>query len=280
MKPVGLIWDSVNYSCGYDATFTILGNLWAEDPVRWSAYFGSMSAHLGQLALAMNSVSEGRVTFEQARNAVRRGMHSLKPNDFPMGSRTTSIDKIATSILPSKYYGVGRQSCSSCGYLDAVSYGMLESYLSAGLSTNQNYPVGVPLQDWMSKYLSHGRRACPSCASIGRRVRLGMNVAIREVPPLMLFDLNHCKLVLDNELKFNVDGVVSALRLRGIIYGGQNHFTARFVRQDGSMWFHDGITTGRDCVGEVNINTLEDRLVLHKCGEKKAVAAVYARILH
>ncbi|KAJ7807889.1 hypothetical protein B0H13DRAFT_2243871 [Mycena leptocephala] len=30
-RPVGLVWDSRNYSCGYDATFTIMINIWAED---------------------------------------------------------------------------------------------------------------------------------------------------------------------------------------------------------------------------------------------------------
>ncbi|KAJ7806623.1 hypothetical protein B0H13DRAFT_2244087 [Mycena leptocephala] len=38
-KPMGLLWDSRNWSCAYDATFTVLGNLWAEDPNRWTANF-------------------------------------------------------------------------------------------------------------------------------------------------------------------------------------------------------------------------------------------------
>ncbi|KAJ6461129.1 hypothetical protein C8R47DRAFT_993644 [Mycena vitilis] len=95
----------------------------------------------------------------------------------------------------------------------------------------------------------------------------------------MLLDLNHEKLLFDDELAFHCDGARVALKLRGVIYGGQNHFTCRFIRQDGSMWFHDGITTGRDCIPEVNLNTLQDKLVLHKCGEKKAVAVVYARVM-
>ncbi|KAJ7929802.1 hypothetical protein B0H13DRAFT_1595936, partial [Mycena leptocephala] len=63
----------------------------------------------------------------------------------------------------------------------------------------------------------------------------------------------------------------------GIIYGGQNHFTSRFIAKDGSMWFHDGITTGSNCIHEVNIQSLPDKLVLHQCGEKKVVSVVYAR---
>ncbi|KAJ6480466.1 hypothetical protein C8R47DRAFT_1050141 [Mycena vitilis] len=67
------------------------------------------------------------------------------------------------------------------------------------------------------------------------------------------------------------------MRLRGIVYGGQGHFTCRLIRKDGRMWFHDGITTGRNCLPEANFHAIEDRLVLHKCGEKKAVCVIYAR---
>jgi hypothetical protein len=38
-KMMGLIWNSRNWSCTCDATFTVLGNLWAEDPNRWTANF-------------------------------------------------------------------------------------------------------------------------------------------------------------------------------------------------------------------------------------------------
>ncbi|KAJ6458942.1 hypothetical protein C8R47DRAFT_994903 [Mycena vitilis] len=67
------------------------------------------------------------------------------------------------------------------------------------------------------------------------------------------------------------------MRLRGIVYGGQSHFTCRLIGKDGKMWFHDGITTGRDCIPEVNFQSLPDKLVLHRCGEKKAVCVLYAR---
>ncbi|KAJ7839766.1 hypothetical protein B0H13DRAFT_1650053, partial [Mycena leptocephala] len=56
------------------------------------------------------------------------------------------------------------------------------------------------------------------------------------------------------------------------------HFTCRVIRRDGAMWFPDGITTGSSCIPEGNIRTLEDRALLHKCGEKIVVSAIYARI--
>ncbi|KAJ7091584.1 hypothetical protein C8R44DRAFT_583657, partial [Mycena epipterygia] len=35
VSPVGLIWDSTNYSCAYDALFTPLACLWDENPEMW-----------------------------------------------------------------------------------------------------------------------------------------------------------------------------------------------------------------------------------------------------
>ncbi|KAJ7015909.1 hypothetical protein C8F04DRAFT_984446, partial [Mycena alexandri] len=53
-------------------------------------------------------------------------------------------------------------------------------------------------------------------------------------------------------------GSVVTMKLRGIIYAGQAHFTCRYIERDGTMWFHDGITTGRNCLEEVKLQSLPD----------------------
>ncbi|KAJ6452021.1 hypothetical protein C8R47DRAFT_946368, partial [Mycena vitilis] len=242
--------DSVNYSCAYDATFTVLGNLWAEDPDSWSTYFGHLSTYLGDFALAMRSVKEGRITFEQARNVVRRSLRAAHPDVFPNGRMFSSVDRLAETLLPSKFYAFGKQTCNGCGYVDGRSYGLLESYLTAGLSTGSTYPEGFPLRDWMLRYLTGGKRACPVCAANAIRCRLSMTTVLHDVPSLMIFDLIHDKILFDDVLTFNLQGGPVNLRLRGIIYGGQSHFTCRLIGKTGIMWFHDGITTAKDCIRE------------------------------
>jgi hypothetical protein len=107
---------------------------------------------------------------------------------------------------------------------------------------------------------------------------MGMKVTLNDVPPIIVFDIVHEKLRFDDELHLEVQGTRRVLALRGIIYGGQGHFTCRVIGRDGTMWFHDGITTGSSCISEVNVRTLTDRSVLHTCGEKKVVSVVYARV--
>ncbi|KAJ6538805.1 hypothetical protein DFH09DRAFT_1249580 [Mycena vulgaris] len=52
--PVGLIWDNRNYSCAYDATFTILNNLWAEDNLVWTHRFSELSPLMEKYVLNLN----------------------------------------------------------------------------------------------------------------------------------------------------------------------------------------------------------------------------------
>ncbi|KAJ7156499.1 hypothetical protein C8R43DRAFT_854101, partial [Mycena crocata] len=42
IRPIGLIWDSRDYSCGYDATLTILGNLWKDNNQDWGNAFSQL----------------------------------------------------------------------------------------------------------------------------------------------------------------------------------------------------------------------------------------------
>ncbi|KAJ7816192.1 hypothetical protein B0H13DRAFT_1544900, partial [Mycena leptocephala] len=63
------------------------------------------------------------------------------------------------------------------------------------------------------------------------------------VPPVLLVDISHYKLLFSKELVFPCQGATVTLRLRGIIYASQGHFTCRFIDKAGKMWFRDGITT-------------------------------------
>jgi len=39
--PPGTQWDGNNYSCAYDALFSILFNIWTTKPKKWKQYFKS-----------------------------------------------------------------------------------------------------------------------------------------------------------------------------------------------------------------------------------------------
>lgn len=44
-NPIGLIWDSSNYSCPYDVMFSVLFNIWTDNTDHWSNYtLGAVAA--------------------------------------------------------------------------------------------------------------------------------------------------------------------------------------------------------------------------------------------
>ena len=47
--------------------------------------------------------------------------------------------------------------------------------------------------------------------------------------------------------------------LTAVIYFGSNHFSCRFVDDDGVVWYHDGIETGSMCTKDANnLDEIED----------------------
>ena len=68
--PIGLIWDSHDHSCAYDAMFTILGDIWVYNPTMWTREFGLMSSFANKLGLGFQQVSLKQKSFQDARNSV------------------------------------------------------------------------------------------------------------------------------------------------------------------------------------------------------------------
>ena len=57
--PLGLEWDSTDYSCSYDALFGILYNIWIQNPDKWYSEFNYINKdYLGVLAHGFSKVLE------------------------------------------------------------------------------------------------------------------------------------------------------------------------------------------------------------------------------
>ncbi|KAJ7043000.1 hypothetical protein C8F04DRAFT_945047 [Mycena alexandri] len=271
-----MIWDAQDHSCGYDATFTILANIWAEQPGVWEERFIVFGYLMASWANQLKLVAGRVISLESARNAVRRGMYAQTPEYFPYGPNQTSIDRIAQAILPEKDYASGRQSCGICGFADPSEYGLFDAFMCATANSQSPTPSGTKLSQWIKKSLSHGRGNCPVCRQTGRRVRMNMTVSVTDVPNLLVISLDDPQLVIDPILHFDKEDVLTCMKLRGIIYGGHGHFTSRYISQNGAIWYHDGVTTGRRCTLEGNITHLNDMRVLGSCREDRALAVIYA----
>lgn len=104
-------------------------------------------------------------------------------------------------------------------------------------------------------------------------------VRVNTPPPLLYFTLSDTTILIDPAINLLIGETRQRYALRGIIYGGENHFTSRIVRPNGEMWYHDGIETGHTTVNEGSIHSLEaDYLNTCDRGEvgRTAIGVIYS----
>jgi hypothetical protein len=276
-NPIGLIWDSVHYSCGFDATFTVLFNLWSENRHHWSQYMNTCGPVLELLASCFNQTHTNTFSFEYARDIVRHRMHTMRPDYFPYGVAGTSIDRVAEVLTPQFAHAKGNKVCRSCGYVDPEERAFLNSFVCAVPSADlkNRYSMRIPIDAWLKDLMCKTRSRCPVCSLSGLRVRMEMVTRIVKKPSLLILSIEGGRFAYNTSLIFDFNGHMVVLRLRGIIYGGNAHFTCRFIDSSGQVWYHDGMVTGRTCISEDVLNQM-DGSVLEETRGKTAVALIYA----
>jgi hypothetical protein len=73
------------------------------------------------------------------------------------------------------------------------------------------------------------------------------------------------------------DGESIVLKVRGLIYHGNFHFTSCIIGTDGIVWYHDGITTGSTCENVGDFNKFYNQKMMKSKG-KASTMVVYARV--
>ena len=94
-----------------------------------------------------------------------------------------------------------------------------------------------------------------------------------DTPAVIAFDMSQHKIsLLESVVITTVKGDSMTYNLRGVIYYYlDNHFTSRFISESGRVWFHDGISTGRQMVPEGSVGDTD----LGTCQSRIAICAVY-----
>jgi hypothetical protein len=78
---------------------------------------------------------------------------------------------------------------------------------------------------------------------------------------VLAFEINSRNIKVGKTLKFVQDHETVVLHVRGLIYLGGFHFTSGIIGSNGSVWFHDGMTTGSGCENEGDFDKFSSRLV-------------------
>ena len=79
-----------------------------------------------------------------------------------------------------------------------------------------------------------------------------------DAPAVIAFDLSQQQIsLLESVVITTVNGNRTTYKLRGVIYHLENYFTSCFILESGRVWYHDGISTGRQMVPEGSVGDTE-----------------------
>jgi hypothetical protein len=247
-------------------------HIWKTNPTQWSNIFSETHEFLQALAMNFQQVTQENVTMEQARNNICQLLHGYSPINFPMGQCGAAVMNVLSTLLNEAVCGSIKLTCISCSHeteqWQNISNVMhIEQLFSGSINSIENI-IGLnspsPCND-----------ICPSCGN-NTTCR---SATLARIPSIWAFGIYSCTPTIQYNLRVTVNDTFRILKLRGIIYFGQFHFTCRLFGHNQSIWYHDG-QNGRSGVFEGYMQNIEDiNSLIHVCNggqQKTAVTVIYA----
>lgn len=96
---VGIVWDSINWSCAYDSLFIILYYIWTNNPHKWNEVFTELNPTTALFAKSYQKVYNKTHMGEYAQDIVRAKLHDDAPHKFPNGHRGTVLAEVVHDML-------------------------------------------------------------------------------------------------------------------------------------------------------------------------------------
>jgi hypothetical protein len=248
-SPLGLIWDKENWSCAYDSILVIIYRLWQDKPEQWSNIFEKTNAHLKFLSHGFHGIFNKMLCFEDVRDSLRNILHQKNSTDYPIGPVGISVANLALEIFkPNDTVSSSQQFCSNCTYEEFSIDDLLDYVVHAGRS---NYRSTA---QWMATMIKSSRDICPRCNNSLKR-----QIFYNDIPPFLVLEYPMTNIQTSHIIRFeNDNNDIVPLKLRGIVYHGQHHFTCRIISDDGQIWYHDGVTTAQSCTYEGLLNDINN----------------------
>jgi len=255
---IGLIWDSINYSCAYDALITPLYNLWTIHQGKLSAFLASTSPLTHAMLGEFIQVGTGQQSLESARDKLRHILHSSDQIKFPMGHQGCDIAELCDSIF------------SNASIQNETSTWVLTAKCMQCTATVRHSITSRPLHlHWGSQSVEqaleqhlHAQIQLRDKCTCHRDVR-GWQLQDVTTPFIVPILLNGQQVNLPQHITlFN-----QQLQIASVSYftpgTGIGHYISRFLDLERRVWFHDGIQTQRWCQLEgqnISLNSVRQGL--------------------
>jgi hypothetical protein len=257
--PQGMIWS--NNSCAYDSIFTVLFSIWCSNKNLWNYNFQTMNnPFILSLLNGFNDVDNNARTLEVIRDDVRQNLHTFYPQTMAFGN-FTSVENIFAALLETTHQVQSVEYKCRNGHIHRLN----DSYSLVLLNGSGHYES---TREWALRGQEETRHACTVCNE-----HVFIEYCFTGIPSLVVFEFGNQVLHINLLINIQLHNGNHSMRLAGVVYYGQHHFTAQIILSDGQIWFYDGIDTGRNLIysGSVNFNPPN----MSHCRGKQAVAAIY-----
>lgn len=248
-RTLGFVWDSVNWSCPYDAFLIVLWAIWSDDRARWSSVYNAegRSSAIKSFARSLPQIVEGFAQPEIARNEVRECLVAEAPDSFPTGRSCASIGSVAENVMNGTPCMSLSWYCPTCRSPDLrYTSRVMSEVIDAYVTENSVRTV----QQAVEKALSPRSvlLPCANCNLEDVESTLVVSSRVESWPDVLVVSLlgnsAAIRVGIDNELTLSDDNVACVYNLRGVSYfqpgGGTGHFVCRTVTEDGKVYFNDG----------------------------------------
>ena len=258
--PLGMIWDSQNYSCAYDSVFTILGDIWVYNPTMWTREFNLMSSFANKLGLEYQKVSLQQENLENARNTIRKLLHNKDPVAFPYGKNGVDMSDLLLRMFTGKTIGKILYNCTNCG-TSSTSTSRVTSLYSI---SRKKYAT-------IQEHIDATSNKTKKCTQCGQDV----SKTYKYNSPIRFQAIGLSQQSQDIEISKSIKVCSVVIPIRGAIYYSSGHFVCRIISPTGEIWYHDGIETRQQCVREGYLADYTEDSLRYQ-GTKICIGVIYA----
>jgi len=262
--PAGLTWEKTTLSCAYDSILTILHHIFVDNRERWDESFSMLNDFFSIMTQGWDNSEQ--CSLEDVRNTIRLPLSQGDPESFPYDNKQgTDIYALVREV----FSGSGCESTVQeiCEMCETVCSESSVTYPFWHLDGNSAGTVSKEFQKSLNGQLT---RRCVYC-----RTKLVKSTRFsNDSPPVVILSLLNAKLKITQKIvvQSSTEDVKSSYRLRGVVYHGSYHFTARIIDSNNCVWYHDGMTTGKDCVYEGKWKDIGD---IGSVNDRRATLLIY-----
>ena len=103
---------------------------------------------------------------------------------------------------------------------------------------------------------------------------LETTIHFNETPKIYAVDVTDRNVTLSRTVKTQGSVRATIVHLKGLVYYGGYHFTCQIIDESENIWFHDGITTGRNSTKEGKFGSVSQPN-LKECRNKQLCLVIH-----